>query len=522
MSSKRIERLPRFAETRFANLCAAYGATATKTDEDENGWDYFVEFPAKTSTRLADQQPPSNTAYIQVKSTRSKTPTCRIKVSNALKAAQSRQPWFVILFALPVESECPRIYVTHVWESLMSKILAAVRRAVVDKSQLHRREISIKFSSADDKTEDLLTWMESAIDGVGASYESQKNLIFENIGYEKGYATGQLQVSAQSDDEILDNLLGLGRGLTVEYFTYTPTRFGIPLNEPEASFNSGTVHITPEPIGQARITLRGPDVSSQISIEAQVFVADLPDSAERKTRFRFSAEYIDVIWSGSGSGRCDLSLDHDRKMDLQTIQEYATIHSWGHMGPVEVQIWFKGSRVLSGTTEMEQGKQYDGWPKIRDITTTLRQICSPSDERIIRLSIRQIAQKFSDLHLVSQAISPSVFLLDLVPPTPLPERIDILLYYLEVQVGSYVFYVLMERPFRHEGESDGRRRIVFGKPTIREMYVLQDPTDQQRQQMADDYERYFNESAKSMNPIGLRNLKEFLHTSILEFEDSQA
>jgi len=64
--SRPIKRLARFAETSFASLCAAAGALCHQSQEDENGWDYLVEFPADNLVGPADTHPPVKRAFVQV------------------------------------------------------------------------------------------------------------------------------------------------------------------------------------------------------------------------------------------------------------------------------------------------------------------------------------------------------------------------------------------------------------------------------------------------------------------------
>src|SRR5713101_5513625 len=171
-SPKPIKRLARFAETSFASLCAEAGALCNESQEDENGWDCLVEFPADLAIGPADTHPPAERAFVQVKSTRMNRPGCSIKLSNALKAAQSRDPWFVVL---TVETGAkPKICAVHIWELRIEKILKAVRQAENEKAPLHRRRLAINFSETDLHTDDLVDWMRATIRSVTPEYSDAK------------------------------------------------------------------------------------------------------------------------------------------------------------------------------------------------------------------------------------------------------------------------------------------------------------------------------------------------------------
>ena len=120
---KTIKRLARYAETSFASLCALGGALCHESQEDENGWDYHVELPEDESIGPADTAPPGKHAYIQVKSTRNARLSCSVKLSNALKAARSRDPWFVVLMVDAAPQ--PKIYAVHIWTETMKDWLKA-------------------------------------------------------------------------------------------------------------------------------------------------------------------------------------------------------------------------------------------------------------------------------------------------------------------------------------------------------------------------------------------------------------
>src|SRR6476620_1729881 len=94
-----IKDLPEWAELAFAAQCAAAGVRPHPPRKD-TGWDYYLEFPPGDHPGPADTHPPAKIAYAQVKSKTRGKATCRLSLSNALKAAQSPQPWFLVLFVI--------------------------------------------------------------------------------------------------------------------------------------------------------------------------------------------------------------------------------------------------------------------------------------------------------------------------------------------------------------------------------------------------------------------------------------
>lgn len=131
-AKKPIKRLARYAETSFASLCARGGALCHESQEDENGWDYLVELPEDESPGPADAMLPGKQAFVQIKFSRNARLSCGIKLSNALKAARSRDPWFVVLMVDAAPQ--PKIYVVHIWAKEMEGRLKAGRKASIEKA----------------------------------------------------------------------------------------------------------------------------------------------------------------------------------------------------------------------------------------------------------------------------------------------------------------------------------------------------------------------------------------------------
>jgi hypothetical protein len=235
-----IKRFPRYAEKKLQILCAAAGALCHEVDEDESGWDALIELPTKSYSGPADTHPPRSSAYVQVKSTQNRHPRCQVKLSNALRAAQSPQPWFIVLVTAKSQNRPVKLYAVHVWEELIKKTLEAVRRAENEGQLLHRRLLTIPFTESDEKRDDqLIQWMQDSIDAVKPEYDLAKRAINQTAGYEQGSGTGLLTITANTEQEILNNFLGLGDGLRVSRFTFTPSRFGIASPKPVIDVETG-------------------------------------------------------------------------------------------------------------------------------------------------------------------------------------------------------------------------------------------------------------------------------------------
>ena len=120
----------------------------------------------------------------QVKSARKHQLTCRVKLSNMLLAAQSPYPWFLVFITDDTGHRSTRIYVVHIWDQLIEKLLSAFR-AENEGIALNKRELTIRFDASDNHGDSLVAWMYDAIKAVEPDYEQQKRIIFQTIGYEE-------------------------------------------------------------------------------------------------------------------------------------------------------------------------------------------------------------------------------------------------------------------------------------------------------------------------------------------------
>jgi hypothetical protein len=94
-------------------------------------------------------------------------------------------------------------------------------------------------------THDLLGWMHNTIAAISPEYGDTKKKIYETVGYAEGYGTGKISFVIDNEDQLFDEFLGLGSGLPISKFTYTPARFGISDSRPHIDVREGKVEITP-------------------------------------------------------------------------------------------------------------------------------------------------------------------------------------------------------------------------------------------------------------------------------------
>jgi hypothetical protein len=505
-----IKRVPRFAELRFAELCAGEGALCHHSEEDEGGWDYFVEFPAQPLAAPADTHPARKSAFVQVKSTRQHRLTCRLKLSNALRAAQEQRPWFVVLIIADAKNKPPRVYAVHVWEDLIRQTLLAVRRAANDKAALNRRSLTIRFDPADERGAQLLSWMHDEIAKFDSDYEQRKKRIFETIGYEDGYGLAEIILNDVTFDDFLQNLLGLESGMPLKSFKFTRSRFGVLSTESEIDESSGIIYITPSPAGACEIRLRDSRSSASIVLPGQIYYPGIPGMSFQRSRFRFSTELLEIVWSPSGKAECYVKFFPNETRDLLLIEELSTLMMWSVGGSIDMQIWSDNKRIVGGTLTLDQEHGDFDWAEFATIMRLLRLIAGSMEHRQIQLRFADLCGAQRHLVAFQRLVEAPSLRLEFEPLPGAPPRFSSLLYYFYVDVCHRTFYAVVERPISEDISLDGRRRVTCGLPQTVEAYVLKNATENQRKTMADDYQRHLQRREETGTPLGFGDIHAFL------------
>lgn len=510
INARMIKRLPRYAELKLQSLCAEGDALCHKVDEDESGWDFLVELPAKAYSGPADMRPPGARAYVQVKSAKRERLTCRVTLSNALRAAQSSQPWFMVLVVEAADG--PRLYAVHFWERLIRRTLEAARRAHNENRSLNKSTITVQFSAEDEKGAELVEWMQATIDGVKPRYEDAKRAINESAGFEDGYGEGVMTIEAGSEDEILRNFLGLGDGLPLNRFTFTPSRFGIASPSPMIDAPGGRVHIMPEPVGEIEVRIRGGASSEIIVLAGKVYGANLPGLSSAQRRVRFSAAFMEILWGPEAGSEFHARLPPEEKFDLATIEKFAALNEWLATGPIDVQVWFQGKRAVGGVMSQNEAASGLDWRTMRAAVRYLRAVAGPENQERIKVSLRDLSVA-SGLKTFTEIFDAPSFRTIFTPAEDAPAQLTVLVYWVSIDVGAYTFYALFEGKVAEDVLVDGQRRVTTRRRRMVEGYVLTNSTDAERGMMAADYARHVARLDDSEEVLGFGNLRDHLGAS---------
>lgn len=503
-------RLPRFAELTFARACAAVDAIAHPPDEDQNGWDFMVEFAQRSHSGPADMQPPAPRAFVQVKSKTGGGPKCKIKLSNALKAAQSREPWFIVLFVKNAKSHEPTVYAVHVWQEMISTSLRAIREAENEGGKLNQKYLTVSFSDADCLPAlGLVQWMEECLSSIHPDYSQRKRSIYESVGFEAGFGTGTFSLS-DDREVIFDNLLGLGEGLAFSQFSLTRSRFGIPDREPTLRVASGIMKITPSLAGACDLRFRGEGSATSVSIPASVYSLGFPMLPADKGRLRFAARGIEFVWSPDGYSRFQFTSALQEVGSLAELENVATLLSWFQRGSVDLQVWTEKGRALWGSVDVAGDViTKNDWSRVAELIRSLRRLSGGSLDSTPVATIADIFRGGNRLYFLHQVVFAPSLMVECVPVGGLPDDLRSGLYYCMADFADWSVMAIVERPLRSiEVTKDGQMQLTFDASSVRESWILKAPVDG-LELVQSDYARILKGLQESGNdPIEFRDIEQ--------------
>jgi hypothetical protein len=461
-----IKRLPQFAELYVAALCASSGVVCNKADQDECGWDLFLQFPAKRTPGCpADMQLAGPEALVQVKSTRSEPLTARMKLSNALRLAQANQPCFVVLVLAGTDT--PRVYARHFWEPEIARTLKRVRLAERDgEPSFNRLYIDFRMTEAD-AHDDPIGWMRRTIEMVKPNYTAEKARIATSIGHEDGFGSMKLTFEGSAQD-LLDLQLGLIDSLPVQRGRYVPQRFGIEATTPQMEFEEAIllVEAVPKP---ARLRLQGGSPTEEMLLDAKCYVAELPGPDGKLHRWRVDAGPLRIV-GGDGSYAAKLSMRSDARRQIAELKMFLTMADWRGTGPVGLQLFIEDKRVPLGVLTIDPRDDDNEWKELRAWATALESVertaLAPNPEvSVLDLCDAQPwIQRFAGF-----VMSPSIRV-D-YEPEGIYDPTRAAVYYVACDVGEWCFLAVVERNTRSDVMDGTKRKLTFGAPQLLDAFV---------------------------------------------------
>lgn len=339
----RVKQLGRLAENAFARWATAAEMTNNASTEDEEGWDYVVEFDLdeEESARdpiTLDRDLTGLKAFVQVKGTDG-TPGYRdLKLSNARSLiADIPSPSFLCVVEFDGGTQPQRAFLVHLGREFTANVLERLRELPMEEQErLHKRHIRVRYSSADriEKTgEALREALLEPVRGDPRAYEQRKSKWLREVGYEEANAHFKFQIKppegydGDAVDYIADFAAGLTSKLEVAGGKAWDVRFGIPQPSPE-ELRGGKIEAEQE-TKDVILECEAEDGSGRVRVGAELFqlsaMADAIPRDRRKVRISGPAVEMLLYTTENGVDRFGFSFQTDRPENLHRLQKTATL-----------------------------------------------------------------------------------------------------------------------------------------------------------------------------------------------------
>jgi len=219
-------KLGKLGEKTFDAWCTSVELVANKSNEDEMGWDFYVEFPFKKSgSTPMDMQPTPIECKIQVKATRKHDKKIDIEVSNLFRLIRTLMPVFICIFEFDEKDQVISAYLIHIWEDIIGKTLKRVRELDVsgEGDELNKKTIAIRYGNDESMKiidgKSLLQAIEICVpDGIEKYLERKKEFL-SNLGFEDGGGDFKFTLTGEKNlEDFLDMALGIKKSVKIDNF----------------------------------------------------------------------------------------------------------------------------------------------------------------------------------------------------------------------------------------------------------------------------------------------------------------
>jgi hypothetical protein len=486
------------AENFVKTECMYFGGTiATAPEEDRIGWDLFVEFDTDTFDGSGEDRPPRKHAFVQVKSTDAGNTGDKIKLSNVQEACVSRAPWFLIKVM-----EDRSLRGIHVWDAVLDKWLKAVREASVNGKPLHSTKISQNFGKKTELKTNPAEWMLAEIEKVGTDYGLAKSEAVNAAGYKDGYGKGTISLHDADQDSWANVFLGISTGAKAD-FSFTKTRFGLADPQPVVDSKSGSVTISPTPIGQCVFRLRGLSNEPSHSVSGDVYGYKHPGFSE--PYLRFSAPPLEVIRNPDAGATFRMTFsDPQTPYPLTNWYSYERVTKWSQFGEIDLEITSQGKLISASKIKVDPPVSSQDVAVLSNGISAMRRALLIVPTTIPNLSLNDFGKATEDLFAFANGLHEHSLQLEFEHDKGHPTAFRSAIYRVTIAFQNLLLCCFVSRPVVND-ETGETRRITLGSPAVRELFAYPEPDASHYELVLSHYLSYANSIAEREDTLDLQD-----------------
>ena len=351
--AKRTTKIGRLGEILLHRLATEAGLTVSKPENDENGWDRILEFPAnRVPNVFLDGQPSALKCLVQIKSSDKPAPRVSMEVSNFNHLAKNPMPTF-FFFVYFAGGDAPiAAHLSHFHSEWIGKTLQKIRSLQAEGiSELHKHKMVFTAKDGELLPELDATALLAAINGFAGidadDYALKKIEILRTIGFDSERAVGRFNIHA-TPEEFSRALVGL-TSVHIENGEIYERRFGIDLKERDLT--TGKLIIRPRVAGRCTVTAAGSDMSRPVRIEADVILPAAQDLPPELMRSVVRNDNI-LVEIHNDEGNVEFSVSDDQEYELSDLS--ANLEFMLKASQPGTEITFSKDGIDFGSTEIQR------------------------------------------------------------------------------------------------------------------------------------------------------------------------
>lgn len=226
-------RTGRRGEKTFSLLCSKAGLICNSAQEDDAGWDFFVQFHLdQTFLGPADMRPPALSAFFQIKTSKEEKSAISIKLSNAERMVTESRPFFFAFGLADQKNSRISFRTGHIGANAIGHIVQALRESSARSKKKQRSTVAIPYSVLDiDIINDALdisnVIRKYSAEGI-EKYIQNKIRVFKTVGFKENAYTGRFSLEGDhSTDDLISLMIGEKDALDVKDLVIIEKRFDI-------------------------------------------------------------------------------------------------------------------------------------------------------------------------------------------------------------------------------------------------------------------------------------------------------
>lgn len=237
-----LDSLGPTGEHHFAEICTKAGLICNRATHDRAGWDFVVEFPFKpyVNGEILDSRGKPPDFKAQIKTTIVGSRHVKLRLSSAHWLATEWSPAFIVVLVLNKQGEREGIYVIHILDSALEKILKRIRSTQAQgKVALNQKWIKLDYITLGRRFSDniaLINYFEEIAGECRSEYTARKLSQINDLGVVDGRYRLSFTLETTTPGTYVDFMLGRST-VRVNDLCITDVRWNIPLLLQEESIS---------------------------------------------------------------------------------------------------------------------------------------------------------------------------------------------------------------------------------------------------------------------------------------------